>query len=181
MISARQNVVQKAVDLIDPDESRRVECFNAVHVALTGLNASEADLRRMWDRNSKDGRRMAAQVEKTIKKLLDLLDDPTAPNFHKQAETKPLLRHWQRRAGSEARDKIAPPFRFSAQKKLTAAAQAYFLLRQFDRETSATEGSDFCKLAALLYGTPKAKFQSACRMILSRGAGYRLMLPYKIR
>jgi hypothetical protein len=158
VISARTDVVQRAVALIGPDEHRRAECVNAVHVALAGLNASEADLRRIWDRNNKDGRRTAAQLEATIKKLLDLLDDPTAPNLHKQAETKPLLRLWQRRAGSMARDKVTPPFRFNAQKKLSAAAAAHNLLKRFDREISATEGSVFCQLAALLHGTPRPNF-----------------------
>jgi hypothetical protein len=124
VISARTSVVQKAVKLIDPDEHRREECFNAVHVALAGIKSSEADLRRMWERNSTHGRRTAAKLETAIKRLLDILDKPTAPNLHKQAETKPLLRLWQRRAGSVARDKITPPFRFNAQKKLTAAALA---------------------------------------------------------
>jgi hypothetical protein len=167
VISVRTGIVQRAVDLIDPDESRRVECFNAVQVALVEINASEADLRRIWERNSKGGRRTAAKLETAIKRVLDILDDPTAPNLAKMAETKWVLRLWQRRAGSMARDKITPPFRFSVQKKLTAAAAAWSLLRRFsDRDISASEGSVFCRLAALLNGTPKAKFQSPCRTIL---------------
>jgi hypothetical protein len=180
VISARTSVVQKAVKLIDPDEHRREECFNAVHVALAGIKSSEADLRRMWERNSTHGRRTAAKLETAIKRLLDILDKPTAPNLHKQAETKPLLRLWQRRAGSVARDKITPPFRFNAQKKLTAAALAHNLLYQFNRDRDMTEGSRFCQLAALLYGKPNANFHSPCRKILASDAGASLLYPYSI-
>ena len=57
-------------------------------------------------------------------------------------------------------------FRFGAEKKLIAAEQAHSLLQQFGRDISATEGSTFCKLAALLHGTPKANFHNPCRTIL---------------
>jgi hypothetical protein len=181
VISARTDTVNRAVKLIDPDEHRRPECVTAVTLALANLNASEADLRRVWTRNSTRGRRTAAQLEKAIGRLLDILDDPTAPNLAKKDETKPLLRHWQRRAGSMARDRITPPFRFKAEKKLTAALFAHNLLYQFnrDRDISATEGSRFCQLAALLHGTPKAKFQSPCRMILRNPLS--ILNPYVVR
>jgi hypothetical protein len=58
--------------------------------------------------------------------------------------------------------------RNAAEKKLIAAQQAHSLLLQFDRNISATEGSVFCRLAALLHGTPKAKFHSPCSKVMRR-------------
>ena len=49
--------MQQAVDLIGPDNNRRAECVNAVHVALSEIKASEADMRRMFHRRSKDAKR----------------------------------------------------------------------------------------------------------------------------
>ena len=58
-------------------------------------------------------------------------------------------------------------FHFKAEKKLIAAEQAHRLLQQFDRDISATEGSTFCKLAALLNDTPKANFHHPCRTVFN--------------
>src|SRR5262249_26170937 len=97
------------------------------------------------------------------------------PKLAKWPKTKWLLKLWWRRAGSAARDKIEAPFRLITAKKASAIAQAYFLLRQFDREISATQNSEFCLLAALFYGKPEANFYAPCRKFLSG-----INLPEKI-
>ena len=186
MISARTSVVQRALALIAPDEHRRVECANALHVALLQIEGSEADLRRMFDRRTKHSKRAAAQLESAVKRLRDTLNEPAMPddlaNIFPEgmkiasiypdlrwpqglptpwdALTKNWVEWWLQRI--ESRSERAMPFRFSAEKKLVAAMQAHHLLKQFDREISATEGSVFCRLAALLHGTPKAKFHYPC-------------------
>jgi hypothetical protein len=195
VISARVGVVQRAVALIEPDQHRRVECFNAVHVALLQLEVSERDLRRMFDRRTKQSKRAVAQLESAVKRLVDTLNDPTIPDdlasifpdkidlaslypdlrwpqglptpWH--AVTKNWLAWWLQRI--ESRSDRSLPFRFSAEKKLVAAEQARDLLLQFDRKISAAEGSVFCRLAALLNQTPGAKFHYPCSRVL-RVAGF---------
>jgi len=55
---------------------------------------------------------------------------------------------------------------YEAMKKLAAAREAHNLLQQFHKKIAATKGSPFCKLAALLYGKPRANLQYNCRKLL---------------
>jgi hypothetical protein len=173
VISARTDIVHRAVALIDPDEHRRAECVTAVHVALSEIRVTDAALHRVFDRRSKDAKRAAGRLHGSLHHVLRVLTDPHLPvNLvsHPDLNMTRLemghwLMRWQRRIEQE-RSKTGKPFRFPAEKKLLAAGQAHDLLRQFNREISATKGSTFCKLAALLHGTPNTNFHNPCRRIL---------------
>lgn len=197
MISVRTDIVQRAVKLIDPDEHRRVECHNAVHVALVEIAGSESDMRHLFHRHTKRATLAARQLATAIKRLRKVLNDPdlsenllnmfpptaTGPdgwplpgrfNYPNDPgdgafETRRLLANWLHRAEWSQRKTGGQKFHFKAEKKLIAAEQAHRLLLKFRRDISATEGSTFCRLAALLYGKPKDKsFHSPCSKAISK-------------
>lgn len=178
MISARQSLVQQAVLLINPDEHRKVECFNAVHVALTEVKSKDESARQDFERYTKRGRRAAARLEAAIQRLQDRLKDRAIPTdlhsiFDKAErrqidETRRLLEAWKLRCGKTARDKTRAPFRLAGFDKYAAADQAFNLLHRFDREIVATKNSVYCRLAALLCGQSKAaNLLYSCRERLS--------------
>jgi hypothetical protein len=204
VISARTDTVHRAVALIGPDEHRRAECVNAVHVALTEIAGTDADLRRAFHSRTKRAKRAAKRLHKAAARLQDVLADPDLPEYlgsffppaapstirktidgrvctlmlpipsgndesleWGRGETARLLTLWVKRANVAGRDKSEKSFQPKALKKLLAAEQAHKLLRQFNPDNiSTTEGSAFCRLAALLHGTPKAKFRSPCWRVL---------------
>ena len=148
-----------------------------MHVALSEMRVSDADLHRVFHRRSKSANRAAGRLHKALRYVLDVLTDPYLPDdlvSHPdldrltRLEMGHWLMQWQRRIEA-ARSKAGKPFRFSAQKKLLAAGQAHDLLRQFNRDISVREDSKttFCKLAALLHGTPGANFHHPCRRVLN--------------
>ena len=163
---ARASIVQRAVELIAPDNNRRAECVNAVHVALSEMVAFEPDLRRMFHRRSKKAKRAAIRLHKAAAHLQDVLADPdlSVDLSEEKAEMDRWLTIWLKRIDGATRVKPSR-FRIGAERKLIAAERARSLLQQFGRDISATKDSTFCKLAALLHGTPKANFHNPCRTV----------------
>jgi hypothetical protein len=172
VISARTSVVEQAVDLIRPDEHDRVECANAVHVVLTQITASDAELSQFARRRSKDARKATIRLRGAVARLQEVLADPDLPEnlggiFRMtKDETEWRLKYWRRRIDDQVRSKPK-----SSQpkviKKILAASLAYRLLRNFDRPISCTKDGAFCQLAALLHGTPKANFTRPCWQVSS--------------
>jgi hypothetical protein len=194
--------VSRAVALIGPDEHLRTECVNAVHIALIEIVGTDADLRRMFLSRTKRGKRAAHQLEKTLQRLRDVLNDTNIPESlrslfpakkhpdpdvfvwpqnprYQQVATMLWLKLWMHRAESVRSKTGRPKFHFAAEKKLIAAEQAHSLLQQFDRDISVSKGSTFCRLAALLHGTPKANFQRPCWTVLRSAAGSTNVEPEK--
>jgi hypothetical protein len=184
-MSRRTDIVNRAVELIGPDKDRRDECFNAVHVALEEVKVSEAGLRKKFHRNTKRAKRAAGRWATGIRRLQDIFVDPNIPaenvliiggsdhltdsEFQDQLrETWRLLVKWRQQAEAVQKQTGRLKFQFDAEKRKNVAEQAYRLLQQFNREISATEGRVFCRLAALLYGDPKAKFHSPCSKVMRR-------------
>jgi hypothetical protein len=183
VISARTDTVTRAVALIGPDEHRRVECANAVHVALAEIKTTDADLRRAVQSQTVQAKRAAKRLRNTIARLQEILADPDLPEYLGSVfpptcsivddgsvtvgreETARWLTVWLKRANAATRSE-PPPFRPKVQKRLVAAEQAHRLLHLFGRDISTTKGSAFCQLAALLHGTPKASFQRPCWLVL---------------
>jgi hypothetical protein len=56
-----------------------------------------------------------------------------------------------------------PPRRTDGIKKRLALQQAFWLLNDRNRPCAASRNGDWCKLAAILYGNPKADMLSQCR------------------
>jgi hypothetical protein len=166
--TARASVVQRAVALIGPDNNRRAECHNAIYVTLIEIAATEPDLRRLFHSKSTRAKRAAARLQKAVAHLQRILTDP---KLHlpltlddTKSEIDRWLTLWLKRIDEAAHSKPLP-FRFGAEMKLIAAERAYSLLRQFNRDISYKEDSAFCKLAALLHGTPKTNFHHPCRTV----------------
>jgi hypothetical protein len=177
----RADIAHRAVWLINPDESMRSACINAVHVALVQLTITDADLRYMARRQSKRAKRATDRLQKALKRLQAVLADPELPDDVRNAfprpwtgpdvigirETDQLLTDWLNRADAALirKEKLRQP---KAMRKLVAAEQAFYLLKRFNRKIAITKGSPFCRLAALLNGTPKADFQFPCREVSNR-------------
>jgi len=169
-MSARTDIVQRAVVLIGPDNNRRAECVNAVNVALAQIAVTEPGLRRLFHSKSNRAKRAAGRLQKAVAHLQKVLTDPKLDLPGTLDDTKSEIDRWLAiwlKRIDEAKSSKPSPFRFGAEMKLIAAERAYSLLQQFNRVISATEGSTFCKLAALLHGTPKANFHSPCRTIFA--------------
>ena len=61
----------------------------------------------------------------------------------------------------------------SAHKKRLAAQEALWLMRKYRIDIVTTKGGTFCRLAALLYGKPRADLVNHCRAALqSRGTDH---------
>jgi hypothetical protein len=58
-----------------------------------------------------------------------------------------------------------PPKRADGVRKRFALHQAYHLLNDRNRPCLASRNGDWCRLAAILYGNPKADMLSQCRQI----------------
>ena len=177
MISARQSVVQEAVRLINPDEDRRVECHNAVHVSLTNVSGYAKDLQRVSEIRGKLGKRANDRLHKALQDVQKRIQDPSlSNNLRKIISTTDLARAIE--LVNEERTKTGfRRFPYKAHKKLDAANAAYHLLRQFNRKISAEKGSVFCKLAAVLCGESPARLQWTCRVVVSLAKSAAVLSP----
>jgi hypothetical protein len=178
---ARTADAHRVADLIGigPDHPRRAECVNAVHVALLMVGGTAKDMQRASQRKGKPGKRAAERLHKALEDLQRALQDPNLPlDLFQIGSAVPGtafphgislydLARWIEHV-NEARTKADKKrYPYKALKKMTAAEEAHHLLQQFNKKVSAKKGSAFCRLAALLYGQPRANLQWRCREILS--------------
>jgi hypothetical protein len=173
--SARTNTVHRAVDLIGigPNDPRRADCVNAVHLALSGVSGYAKDMRKHSRRRGKPGKRADARLHKVLQDLQKAIQDPDVNrdlSEYLRGMFPPVdLAHVIALVEEERRKPAGKRYPYKAQKKLMAAGEAYNLLQQFNKDISAEKGSAFCRLAALLYGEPRTSLQWTCRGVLERG------------
>jgi len=72
----RTNIVHRAVALIGPNEHRRAECVNAVHVTLAMITGYAKDLQRFSERRGKPGKRATDRLDKALQDLQNAIQDP---------------------------------------------------------------------------------------------------------
>ena len=167
MNPARTDTVHRAVALIGPDEHRRTECVNAVHVALSMVGGHAKDLQRHSQRRGKPGKPAAERLRKALKDLQRAIGDPNLSDELRQIISPHDLARGIEHVNATRIKADEKRYPYKASVKNMAAELAYGLLRQFNRKISITKGSVFCKLAALLYGEPRANLQWTCRTVLS--------------
>ena len=188
MISARTRDVHRAVAIIDPDKHRHAECVTAVSLALVEIPKTDADIRRLFHSQTKPGKQAAGRLGTALKKLQKALNDTNTPEnlrnlfpdekhpdpavpwrqdpIRQERETSLWLALWLKRIEAAQKKTGRRKFHFKAMRKMVAAYAAHNLLQQFNRDIVTTKGSAFCKLAALLYGTPRANFTRQCWVVL---------------
>ena len=175
-------IVRRAVALIGPDERRRTECVNAVKVALSVFYRQDKTLRRQHRHKKKPTQEAADRLKKALQDLERAFRDPNLSDelyaILPDGEPRRLIERFdaanaagnaaanavREKTGKKRRERL---FDYRARKKEAAATEAHHLLRQFGKKISATKGSAFCQLTALLYGEPKANLQWTCRRLLN--------------
>lgn len=174
------DIAKRAVRLIKPEPARLVECYNAVVVALHDIDGTDKDVRRLFQQRDRDARRVRISLCKVIEKMQKTLTDPRLPvelrsirpppaakvGFHyidAAAETERWLALWAGRLRATPR---GLGFTVKAARKRIAAEEAHGLLLQFKRDITSSPGGLFCRLAAMLHGTPKADFHRTCAGVI---------------
>jgi hypothetical protein len=164
---ARTGTVHRAVALIGPDEHLRAECVNAVHIALTNVGEYAQYMQQDSQRRGNPGKRALARFHKWLRDGQKLTQDPNLSNEMRQIISPAALARWIELVNEERTKTGGKRYPYKAQKKLSAAVEAHHLLEQFNKKITAEKRSTFCKLAALLYGEPRASLQWACRQVIA--------------
>src|SRR5262249_36510496 len=76
---------------------------------------------------------------------------------------------WIRQCDKLAKTPSGQPKK-SSDPKLRAAKEALYLMHKYGAHVATTKGSNFCRLAAILYGDEKADMQHWCRRALKASA-----------
>ena len=203
------DMLRRAVAVIGPPAERRAACEAMVRAAFTMVeNNPFARMYHGNTKRAKlQARRLSAVIKRTLVVLNhpDLSEDlrsffpdsdmhrifdekfaralrlPAPDNRLKlkASETIRWLKEALRRAEA-AQTKKGQTIRQDATKKKQAILHAGHLLLEFKMEIStASRSSKFCRLAALLYGRPKANLQVQCREFLRDDEDYGHVLRRK--
>jgi hypothetical protein len=165
------SVVFQVVALIAPDEQRRSDCVNRAHLAIKINTARREDLPYMLHHRTKRAKGAALRLQKALDRLQERLADPDLHKSLRPGGRWPKLkrlRAWRERAAAVRDQAKGKPLNVDMMLRMSAAESAYILLKRFNKKTAMTKGSTFCRLAALLYGKPKANLQNACRKVIYR-------------
>jgi hypothetical protein len=154
-----------AVELIKPIEQELYECRCGVEDAFKEIGYA-LYLERFWATTStKSQKKAAEQFASALRRieiaLPELFNDPDFPvrGFPKAELLKwrPILEEI-----GDSRSRKRP--QMNALKKRLAVAEAHQLLQKYgSRRVTATKNGEFCRLAALLYGDPKADLINQCK------------------
>jgi hypothetical protein len=154
-----------AVELIAPEARERYECWCGVEDAFKEIGYALYLERFCATTSTKSQRKVARQLAIVLKRignaLPELFNDPDFPvrGFPKAELLKwrPILEEI-----GDSRPRKRP--QMNALKKRLAVAEAHQLLRKYSStRVTATKGGKFCRLAALLYGDPKADLINQCK------------------
>jgi len=165
------SVAFQVVALIAPDERRRDECLNAAHLAVKVSTARRADMPFLFHHRTKRAKRAAARLQKALDRLQDVLADPDLHESLRPGGSgiKPKrLTAWRGKAAAFRDQAKGGRPNVDMLLKVSAAESAYRLHQRFKKKIVMTKDSTFCRVAALLYGKPKANLQNACREVISR-------------
>jgi hypothetical protein len=119
---------------------------------------------------TKADKRKARQIVKALRRVEDLLRGFQKPNFPLRGFPFAELTKWKQVFAKTAEAPSEKNTRLNALKKRLAVAEAYQLLQKYGRREdrvlpsiTAAQGGKFCRLAALLYGKPKANLRNQCK------------------
>jgi hypothetical protein len=177
---------RQAVDLIEPVERNQTPKIHALNYEITILASgtrSARDACRMdveaalWDIGlalyiedfysfgvTKADKGKARQIARALRRVDDLVRDFNKRDFPLNRFPFDELTKWKKVFTKMAGTPSRKTTRQNALKKRLAVAEAYQLLKKYGSErVTATKSGKFCRLAALLYGDPKADLINQCR------------------
>lgn len=152
-------MVQQAVKLIGPSACQEDVEYDMDAVAV--MNTTALSNRKAATKRAKRAAGRLAAALRRVEDAAKSQDLDTSISLFPRETISKWKRHCEKLAKTLPR-KPAP----NADAKRLAAAYALNLLRKYDKHVATTKGSNFCRLAALLYGDPKADLQHQCRAVL---------------
>jgi hypothetical protein len=184
-MTTRPEIVRRAVRLIGNEA-----CAADIGYTLNVLEVAQTKIEFRSKSSKKAAERFSVALRKvrsTAKRLLANLRytmfaewadkrDPFDNGDQSFARAITRLLQAADRYASEPSSKLAR----GDHKKHLAAQEALWLMRKYRIDILTTKGGTFCKLAALLYGKPRADLEHHCRAALqSRGTDRRKALDLR--
>jgi hypothetical protein len=158
----KDDLVRRALTLIDPKAPARRDCRSDVeradvNIRLAILQGYHASVRRTKEAK-KAAHRLATALRNVEGRYSDILKHFPVRGFPRQEL-------WKFRLGFErmANTPSGKLPRAGAEEKRLAVAAAHNLMRKYGARITATQGSKFCRLAALMYRKPTADLHTQCK------------------
>jgi hypothetical protein len=159
--------VRRALGLIKPTQARRDECHEAVEIALINLDYTISQQRSAEHSRTKAGKKATEQLVAALRRLdfvlknrdLDLYTRLYFANTHSAEWQKWLEYH-------KAKTPSGKLTRMVAETKRHAVREAHALMQEYGATGAAKDtkkGSDFCRLAALIFGRPATDLRNQCK------------------
>jgi hypothetical protein len=178
--------VLQAVDLIEPVKRNPPRLYGSLWASPISDNYSRRSARDVCRMDVEDALRdinfalfienfyafgrtkadksRARQIAKALRRVNDLVRSFNKPNFPLMSFPFDELRKWKKVFAKMEETPSKEITRLNALKKRLAVAEAYELLQKYGSErVTAAKGGKFCRLAALLYGDPKADLINQCK------------------
>ena len=150
------DLVEAALDLLEDDAARAD--VEVVFLALAyHINQEQLTAAPKSKTAKASARRMAAALRRVQRELKN-----DALYFRDQKISADEISDWIKSYDALAATPSGPPKR-NVDDKRRAVGFARSLLERYKQPIVTTKGSRFCRLAAVLYGTPHANFQPYCR------------------
>jgi hypothetical protein len=165
---------RRAIELIKPKERERDACRYDVETTLASIDYFNS--KRLVDSNfkTKRAKKAAERLASALRRVDTALKDKNLDFF--------LMRHfpfsrdqvldwisrcefaWKFPSGKKG-------IQLKAEKKQIAVSEAHSLMKQYGAHIKTAKGSDFCRLAALLFGELEADLHNQCRAALREKRG----------
>ena len=162
--------VQQAFALIKPKAVRRDACRYDVEEALIEIDRIGLDSAVSRPR-TKAAKKAAGRLAGALERVEVVLKDRGLDTYIRICFPKAELSRWKLKCQELAKTTSGKLVRTNARKKRLAVGEASWLMDRYGGRAVATKGSDFCRLAALLYGDAKADLTNQCRAYLRKKRG----------
>jgi hypothetical protein len=158
--------VRRALGFVKPAPLRREECREAVDIALINLDYGISQRHAAEHRHTKAAKtavdRLAAALRRVDVALKSKdLEEYTRLQF---ASIAADWQYWLERHKSKVPSGTLT--RMDAERKRRAISAAHVLMKKYGADGAAEDtrkSSDFCKLAALIFGKPTADLSNQCK------------------
>lgn len=165
------NRVSRALSLIKPKAELRDDCGEVVTTALIEIEFIVEQDRATSRPRTKEAKKAAGRLASALERIEVVLKDRSLDFYIKMFFPKAELLKWKLKCQELAKTTSGKLVRTNAYKKRLAVGDAYRLMTSYGGRAVATKDSNFCRLAALLYGDPKADLHNQCRSFLREKRG----------
>jgi hypothetical protein len=166
--------VRRAFALIKPKAEWRDACRYDVETALIEIKFIIGQLRANSYPRTKLAKLAARRLVRALRHVETVLKDKNLDFSIKKFFPRTELLKWAVRCKGLVETPSGKLKRTNAEAKRLAVREANSLMRDYGEPGAArdtTKGSTFCRLAALLYGDPKADLHNQCRAALRKKRG----------